>query len=390
MDFITVPIGWLLKFFSTVCGNSYILAILLFSIVMEILMALIFGIKQQKNSIKQARLRPKEMAIRNKYKGRDDKPTQQKMTQEIQELYQKEGYNPMGGCLPLLIQFPLLIALYNIVINPLKYICGLTDNAIGQIATILGMDTSRGTMSFLGPIADKGFDTFKNVEGFTVEIFENMPNLKAFGGAFDLSVMPSSCMSIDALKVPANWFVIAVPVLTFIAYFFSMKLTRKFTYQPVDAAQQQQMGCSNKMMDIVMPLFSVFISFGVPAALGIYWIFKSILGVISKVILFYAMPIPKFTEEDYKAAEKEVNARMDKSSKVEKSGKAVRSLHHIDDEDFEDTREAALKHKEALAAQEAAEKKPSKKSGLVSSAPLKKDDRNEKKDDNADEEASDK
>ena len=82
MDFITVPIGWLLKFFSTVCGNSYILAILLFSIVMEILMALIFGIKQQKNSIKQARLRPKEMAIRNKYKGRDDKPTQQKMTQD--------------------------------------------------------------------------------------------------------------------------------------------------------------------------------------------------------------------------------------------------------------------------------------------------------------------
>ena len=369
MDFITVPIGWLLKFFSTICGNSYILAILLFSVVMEILMALIFGIKQQKNSIKQARLRPKEMAIRNKYKGR--------------------GYNPMGGCLPLLIQFPLLIALYNIVINPLKYICGLTDNAIGQIATILVMDTSRGTMSFLGPIADKGFDSFKNVEGFTVEIFENMPNLKAFGGAFDLSVMPSSCMSLDALKVPANWFVIAVPVLTFIAYFFSMKLTRKFSYQPVDAAQQQQMGCSNKMMDIVMPLFSVFISFGVPAALGIYWIFKSILGVISKVILFYAMPIPKFTDEDYKAAEKEVNARMDKSSKVEKSGKAVRSLHHIDDEDFEDTREAALKHKEALAAQEAAEK-TSKRSGLVSSAPLKKDDRNEKKDDNTDDEASDK
>ena len=390
MDFITVPIGWLLKFFSTICGNSYILAILLFSIVMEILMALIFGIKQQKNSIKQARLRPKEMAIRKKYQGRDDKPTQQKMTQEIQELYQKEGYNPMGGCLPLLIQFPLLIALYNIVINPLKYICGLTDNAIGQIATILGMDTSRGTMSFLGPIAEKGYDAFRNVEGFTVEIFENMPNLKAFGGVLDLSVMPSSCMNLDALKSAASWFVLAVPVLTFISYFFSMKLTRKFTYQPVDAAQQQQMGCSNKMMDVVMPLFSVFISFGVPAALGIYWIFKSILGVISKVILFYAMPIPKFTEEDYKAAEKEVNARMDKSSKVEKSGKAVRSLHHIDDEDFEDTREAALKHKEALAAQEAAEKKPSKKSGLVSSAPLKKDDRNEKKDDNADEEASDK
>ena len=336
MDFITVPIGWLLKFFSTVCGNSYILAILLFSIVMEILMALIFGIKQHKNSIKQARLRPKEMAIRKKYQGRDDKPTQQKMTQEIQELYQKEGYNPMGGCLPLLIQFPLLIALYNIVINPLKYICGLNDNAITQISTILGMDTSRGTMSFLGPIADKGYEAFRNVEGFTAEIFENMPNLKAFGGVLDLSVMPSSCMNLDALKSAASWFVLAVPVLTFISYFFSMKLTRKFTYQPVDAAQQQQMGCSNKMMDVVMPLFSVLISFGVPAALGIDWIFKSILGVISKVILFYAIPIPKFTEEDYKAAEKEMLSKQPrKIVKSENAGK-VRSLHHIDDEDYDE------------------------------------------------------
>ena len=381
MDFITVPIGWLLKFFSTVCGNSYILAILLFSIVMEILMALIFGIKQQKNSIKQARLRPKEMAIRKKYQGRDDKPTQQKMTQEIQELYQKEGYNPMGGCLPLLIQFPLLIALYNIVINPLKYICGLNDNAITQISTILGMDTSRGTMSFLGPIADKGYDVFSNVEGFTVEVFENMPNLKAFGGALDLSLLPSNCMNVEAIKNPATWLVLAIPVLTFVAYFFSMKITRKFTYQAVDPAQQAQMGCSNKMMDIVMPLFSVFISFGVPAALGVYWIFKSILGVISRIVLHYSMPLPKFTEEDYRAAEREVGGRIDKSTRVEKSGRVVRSLHHIDDEDFEDTREAALKHKEALAAQEAADKENNaQKSKLVSKATIKKDDRNEKED----------
>ena len=384
MDFITVPIGWLLKFFSTVCGNSYILAILLFSIVMEILMALIFGIKQQKNSIKQARLRPKEMAIRNKYKGRDDKPTQQKMTQEIQELYQKEGYNPMGGCLPLLIQFPLLIALYNIVINPLKYICGLTDNAIGQIATILGMDTSRGTMSFLGPIADKGYDAFRNVEGFTVEIFENMPNLKAFGGVLDLSVMPSSCMNLDALKSAASWFVLAVPVLTFISYFFSMKLTRKFSYQPVDAAQQQQMGCSNKMMDVVMPLFSVFISFGVPAALGIYWIFKSILGVISKVILFYAIPIPKFTEEDYKAAEKELAGKnKNKPVKKERDPNAPRprSLHHIDDEDYDEKGNYIAPAKEP---EVSADKTP------VDAAPMKKDDKKNKKkaDDEKVEEAS--
>lgn len=385
MDFITIPIGYILKFFSNICGNSYILAILLFAILTELIMALVFGIRQQKNSIKQARLRPKEAAIRKKYAGRDDKPTQQKMTQEIQELYQKEGYNPMGGCLPLLIQFPILIALYNIVIDPLKYICGLSQDAIAQVANIIGMDTSRGTMAMLGPIEKMGYEAFQNVEGFTPEVFENMPNLTVFG-ILDLSVMPSECMNLEAIKTVSGWLVLLVPVLTFLSYFFSMKLTRKFSYQSMTDTQQSQMGCSNKMMDITMPLFSVFISFGVPAALGIYWIFKSLLGIVKQIILYYAIPLPKFTEEDYKAAEKEVFARADKSERVEKSGRVVRSLHHIDDEDFEDTREAALKHKEALAAQEKEdkEKNAAKKSGLFSGVTLKKDDRRAEEKENND------
>ena len=385
MDFITIPIGYILKFFSNICGNSYILAILLFAILTELIMALVFGIRQQKNSIKQARLRPKEAAIRKKYAGRDDKPTQQKMTQEIQELYQKEGYNPMGGCLPLLIQFPILIALYNIVIDPLKYICGLSQDAIAQVANIIGMDTSRGTMAMLGPIEKMGYEAFQNVEGFTPEVFENMPNLTVFG-ILDLSVMPSECMNLEAIKTVSGWLVLLVPVLTFLSYFFSMKLTRKFSYQSMTDTQQSQMGCSNKMMDITMPLFSVFISFGVPAALGIYWIFKSLLGIVKQIILYYAIPLPKFTEEDYKAAEKEVFARADKSERVEKSGRVVRSLHHIDDEDFDDTREAALKHKEALAAQEKEdkEKNAAKKSGLFSGVTLKKDDRKAEEKENND------
>ena len=385
MDFITIPIGYILKFFSNICGNNYILAILLFAILTELIMALVFGIRQQKNSIKQARLRPKEAAIRKKYAGRDDKPTQQKMTQEIQELYQKEGYNPMGGCLPLLIQFPILIALYNIVIDPLKYICGLSQDAIAQVANIIGMDSSRGTMAMLGPIEKMGYEAFQNVEGFTPEVFENMPNLTVFG-ILDLSVMPSECMNLEAIKTVSGWLVLLVPVLTFLSYFFSMKLTRKFSYQPVTDTQQSQMGCSNKMMDITMPLFSVFISFGVPAALGIYWIFKSLLGIVKQIILYYAIPLPKFTEEDYKAAEKEVFARADKSDRVEKSGRVVRSLHHIDDEDFDDTREAALKHKEALAAQEKEdkEKNAAKKSGLFSGVTLKKDDRRAEEKENND------
>jgi len=148
-------------------------------------------------------------------------------------------------------------------------------------------------------------------------------------------------------------------------------------------AQQAQMGCSNKVMDIAMPLMSVFFTFTVPAALGIYWTFKSLIGILKQFIISKAMPLPKFTEEDYKAAEKEVGGYSEKQNKVVKSGRVVRSLHHIDDEDFEDTAEAAKAHKAALEAQELADKQKkqeaaSKKKGIVDQAALKDDSDNEK------------
>ena len=84
-DIINIPFGYVLRFCNWLSGNQYILALLIFAVIYEIVM-LPFGIKQQKNSIKQAKLRPKEMAIRKKYAGRDDAATKQKITAEIQEM----------------------------------------------------------------------------------------------------------------------------------------------------------------------------------------------------------------------------------------------------------------------------------------------------------------
>ncbi len=373
MDIINVPMGYVIRFCNWICGNQYILALFVFAIIIEILL-LPFGIKQQKNSIKQAKLRPKEMAIRKKYAGRDDAPTKQKMQQEIQELYQKEGYNPMSGCLPMLIQLPIVFSLYYIVLDPMKYICGFSQETIQAIINVAKsfpeyadrtFDVSRN-IDLLGVIKTVGAEAFSHIPGFSAE---NLPNLQLFGGAVNLGDTPSF--------TAFNWLLL-VPVLTFLAYFGSMKLNRKLSYQPVT---DPSVGCSNKVMDLVMPLFSVYISFIMPAAIGVYWIFKCIIGVLKQWILKKAMPIPVFTDEDYKAAEKEMNARADKAPKA-KSGKVVRSLHHIDDEDFEDTAEAARRHKEALEAQQAAEADAKKegKSGLLSTAPLKKDDKASKKD----------
>ena len=367
MDIINVPFGYVIRFCNMLVNNNYLFALFLFAIIIEILL-LPFGIKQQKNSIKQASLRPKEMAIRKKYAGRDDNPTKQKMTQEIQDLYQKEGYNPMGGCLPLLIQMPILLALYNIVMNPLKYICQLSESTIEQLASIAKAvtgttyDVTRN-INLLSDVKNMDYSNFTGVEGFSQEIYENLPNLKMFGGAIDLGAMPS-LQTIDWLLI--------VPVLTFVTYFISMKLTRKMTYQP--QADDKATGCSNSMMDIMMPLFSVYIAFVVPAAIGVYWIFKSILGTVKQIILRYAMPLPKFTEEDFKAAEKEMAIKQTQAPR-EKSGKVVRSLHHIDDEDYEDTREAGRRRREALEAQEAEALAAAEKKANVKIPGLKTDDR---------------
>ncbi len=378
LDLIQKPIGWVLQVISTAVGNHYIVAILIFAVLIELVM-IPFGIKQQKNSIKQAKLRPKEMAIRKKYAGRDDQPTKQKMQEEIQELYQKEGFNPMGGCLPLLIQFPFLIILYNIVIDPLKYVCGLSSDTVAQIVEIIKAEMPNLSKSAVTALGDKntldvmsymkkiGLDAFEGVSGFDVNM--EFPNLTYFD--INLGLNPGFKYMDDKIQ----YLLLLVPVLTFVVYFFSSKLTRKLSYQPT-TADDAQMGCSNKMMDIMMPLFSVYIAFITPAAIGIYWIFKSILGVIKQAILKKAMPLPTFTEEDYKAAEKEANARIDKSTRVNKSGKVVRSLHHIDDEDFEDTREEALRRKAILEEQEAqnASAEPPKLSSLFGMSAKKKDD----------------
>jgi YidC/Oxa1 family membrane protein insertase len=90
-------------------------------------------------------------------------------------------------------------------------------------------------------------------------------------------------------------------------------------------------------MDVSMPLMSVFFSFAVPAVIGVYWMFKSVLSTIQQAVLAKVMPLPTFTEEDYKAAEKELGVKNKKNTeKKERDPNAPRprSLHHIDDEDY--------------------------------------------------------
>ena len=374
-DFLISIPGWLLNWCNKIVGNQYIFALLIFAFIVEIIL-LPFGLKQQKNAIKQAKMRPKEMAIRKKYAGRDDQATKQKMSMEIQEMYQKEGYNPMGGCLPLLIQFPIIIALYNIVMNPLKYICGMSTQAINEVIvkvqsfpeyanTTFTANRNIDLMSAMKKIIENHGNVF-TAQG--IESVDALPNLSMFGGAVDLAATPSFGNF--------NWLLL-IPVLTFLAYFFSMKINKKLMYNP--AQNDPAMGCSNKMMDYMMPLMSVFITFGVPAALGVYWIFKCLLGMLKQFIIHLFMPIPKFTEEELKAAEKEYASKNASKPAAQRAttGTKKRSLHYIDADDYEDvTKTSGDKSAEEKKAETSEETTPEAKqtSNLLNHGELKEDE----------------
>ena len=111
-------------------------------------------------------------------------------------------------------------------------------------------------------------------------------------------------------------------------------ITRKLTYQAPDAVEQQK-SIPMRIMNLAMPLFSAYIAFIWPAAIGIYWFIRNVYQVIQQFLIAKLMPLPQFTEEDYKAAEREMRGKA-QQKKVEKSPDAgsKKSLFHMDDDDY--------------------------------------------------------
>ena len=368
IDAILKGFGYVVKLCYNIGGQNYLIGLILFAIIVKIAM-LPLSIKQQKNSIKQANLRPKEMAIRKKYAGRNDQPTQQKLQNEIMELYQRENFNPMGGCLPLLIQLPILLGLYQVIIRPLEFLCGVPKDVVTAIKnsealkelvakTLTEGEKVENAIARLSQI--EMVDILKNnFSSFTAEIGEYvqsadlLPNFSLFG--LNLAEIPPFKLSILLL----------VPILTFVISFFSMKINKKFTYNANEGVQTDKAtGCSTAMMDWMMPAMSVYITFIVPAVIGIYWMFNNIFGTIQQIILAKVMPLPKFTEEDYKKAEREMNGKVKVEKKSNGEKKKVRSLHRIDEEDY-------------VAPQPEVKKAPEKQTGLagmIEKTELKDDD----------------
>ena len=313
--------------------GGYAIALLAFSIIVQLIL-FPFGIKQQKNSQKQAKLRPKESAIRKKYAGRTDRETQMKMNEEIQKLYQEENFSPLSGCLPLLVQFPILIGLFYVIQRPLSYVSGMDESLIMEIKKVIegvsptfaeqfaqmGVDK---LSQFEIPLIREMLANFPSVEqlceGFVI------PNFSIFNGFLDLSMTPWAAFD-------GNVQLIIIPVITFLSAYYGQKLTRKFTYQsPANAEAESSM----KLMNVMMPLFSAYLAFRWPAVMGLYWTYRSILSFIQQMLLSKMFPIPKMTEKELREAEKAYAAQNKAKPYKASENQNRKSLIFDDDEEEE-------------------------------------------------------
>ncbi len=282
-------------------------AIILFTLIVKIILFPLM-VKQQKSSAKMQMLTPELNKIREKYKDKKDQMSQQKMAYEMQEFQKKNGINMMAGCLPMLIQLPILYALFYIFQNAYVYV-----DVIGQNYT----DIANAIISIPADLRVEVFGTY--AQDFVNTYAKELTKL---GMTFDLSDVNSVVMLINSLKIEdwANILTnlgsagdaltpllsvkdqievfltislisrcsltdtsIAIPLLAAATTFLQSKIMLKNT--PTSAAGNDTVSAMNKSMLYFMPLMMGFICFSVPAGLGLYWTVSNIFGIVQQLVL---------------------------------------------------------------------------------------------------------
>lgn len=283
--------------------NNYGVAIVLFTIFTKILLFPI-SYKQQKNTLRMQLLNPKLEKLRAKYK---DKP--QEMQQAQMQLYQEEHINPMASCLPMFLQFFLLFGVLDVVYKPMTHILGYGKDIIEKVVAVsqevLGADRAKQFASLreeLGVMTafQEKADAFSGISGFdTSAVAEFMDHFTLFGA--NLGATPT--------WKPEVWD--ASAIILFIIPFLSgilqlvMTVYMQIMQKKKNPGMQQNAGCMNLML-YIMPFFSIWFAFQVPAGVGFYWACSSFFSLLQTIGLnLYFTP-----ERGAKIIEKE-NKKMD-------------------------------------------------------------------------------
>ena len=233
-------------------------------------------IKQQRTSKMTSVMNPEIQAIQKKYRNKRDQASMLKQQEEMQQVYDKYGTSMMSGCLPLLIQMPLLFALYPVIYDIQDYIPALegAPAAVNQFLTIPDLTISPWTM--IRHSGDYG--------------------------------LPAAVIIVTA---------ILLPVLSALTQFGSIKLSQAISGTVID--KDNPMAGTMRTMNVTMPLFSLYIVFTLPTGIGIYWIVSAVVRCIQQIFInkhLSKMSVDELIEKNKEKAAKKREKRGERAEKI--------------------------------------------------------------------------
>ena len=286
-DIINVPLGYLFKWIYYVVGN-YGWTIILFTLIMKLILFPL-TLKQQRSMKKTQAIQPKLAKIQEKYKY-----DQEKLNQETMKLYQEAGVNPMGGCLPMLIQFPILIALYNIIRKPISYVMMLSNDVIMQIyERINGSAAADFARIDQIDLANKMRGSFDKVGEFISS--HDLINFDFFG--FNLSVTPT------LQYISEHWIYVLIPIVAGGTTFLVSHISNKMS--GMASQENNPTASSMKVMNYLFPLMTAWFAVTLPAGLGLYWTVSNLFQILQMYLMNKHITVDVSVDEDTPAHNRE-------------------------------------------------------------------------------------
>ena len=298
------------------------LAIILFTIVIYLLM-LPLTIKQQKFTKFSAKMNPELQAIQKKYQGKNDNDSMMKMQAETKEIYAKYGVNPTGSCLQLLIQMPILFALYRVIYAIPAYVAKvkeaffpLVDSLIAKTGSSDFMQTLTSAAAFKKQFGNDAYvaGTTEYVQNTYIDVLNRASNadwtalaekypelgseitatldqLDVYNNFLGLNIgySPWDTIKMEWIADERNWLLIigavAIPLLSALTQWLNVKLSPSQANTNNASPEENPMMASMKTMNTMMPLMSAVFCFTLPAGMGIYWIAGAVVRMIQMVAI---------------------------------------------------------------------------------------------------------
>lgn len=287
------------------------LSIILFTLIIYLLMTPL-TYKQQKFSKMSSKMNPEIQAIQRKYRNKKDNESMMAQNEEIQAVYAKYGVSASGSCLQLIIQMPILFALYRVIMNVPAYVSGVKDVFVGLADRILatpggsvfmeemsknarliieGKDYTQVNtiIDVLYQLQDSGnatwqmlIDKFPQMESMILETQASANHMNYFLGIN----IANSPMNIIKMAFVTGSFVmiigaVLIPVLAALTQWMNVKMMP----QQSTGEGNETMNATMKSMNTMMPLMSAFFCVSLPVGMGLYWIMGAVIRGVQQFVI---------------------------------------------------------------------------------------------------------